>query len=106
MVKIKQGNILNCNENIIIHQVNIQGIMGGGVARQLAIQYPRLEEEYSEYCKIYNNRNKQQPYYHYQFFRLILAFYIPSYVICCFLKYISGIFLPISIFHNVPPPMI
>lgn len=58
MVKIKQGNILNCNENIIIHQVNIQGIMGGGVARQLALQYPRLEEEYSEYCKIYNNDYK------------------------------------------------
>lgn len=58
MVKVKQGNILSCSENIIVHQVNVQGIMGGGVARQLAIQYPRLEEEYSEYCKIYNNDYK------------------------------------------------
>lgn len=33
MIKIKQENILNCNENIIVHQVNAQGIMGGGVAR-------------------------------------------------------------------------
>lgn len=42
MVKIKQGNILNCNEDIIVHQVNVQGVMGGGVARQLKLQYPRI----------------------------------------------------------------
>ena len=27
MVKIKTGDILDCNENVIIHQVNVQGIM-------------------------------------------------------------------------------
>lgn len=54
MVKIKIGNILEAEENIIVHQVNIQGIMGGGVARQLALQYPNLEKEYLEYCKFYN----------------------------------------------------
>lgn len=27
MVKIKRGNILNCDEDIIAHQVNVQGIM-------------------------------------------------------------------------------
>lgn len=27
MIKIKQGNILDCNEDIICHQVNTQGIM-------------------------------------------------------------------------------
>lgn len=55
MIKIKQENILNCNENIIIHQVNEQGIMGGGVARQLANQYLGLEREYSEFCKLHSN---------------------------------------------------
>ena len=55
MVKIKQGNILNCSENIIVHQVNVQGIMGGGVARQLALQYPELEKEYSKHCKELEN---------------------------------------------------
>ena len=55
MVKIKQGNILNCNEDIIIHQVNIQGYMSGGVARQLANKYINLEKEYSEFCKIHDN---------------------------------------------------
>lgn len=55
MVKIKIGNILEAEENIIVHQVNTQGIMGGGVARQLALQYPNLEKEYSEFCKLHNN---------------------------------------------------
>lgn len=55
MVKIKQGDILEANENIVVHQVNVQGIMGGGVARQLARYYTVLEKEYSEFCKIYDN---------------------------------------------------
>lgn len=55
MVRVKIGNILDCKENIIVHQVNVQGVMGGGVARQLANQYKGLEKEYSEFCKIYNN---------------------------------------------------
>lgn len=28
MIHIKRGNILNCTENIICHQVNVQGVMG------------------------------------------------------------------------------
>lgn len=55
MVKIKQGDILEANENIVVHQVNVQGMMGGGVARQLAKRYTELEKEYSEFCKIYDN---------------------------------------------------
>lgn len=59
MVNIREGNILDCKENIIVHQVNVQGVMGGGVARQLALQYPNLEKEYSEFCKVYNNNYKE-----------------------------------------------
>lgn len=55
MDTVKQGNILNCTEEIIVHQVNVQGIMGGGVARQLALQYPSLEKEYSEFCALNHN---------------------------------------------------
>lgn len=56
MVKIVNGDILNCTEDMIIHQVNIAGVMGGGVARQLANCHKGLEEGYSEYCKEHNNR--------------------------------------------------
>lgn len=59
MINVVCGNILNCKENIIVHQVNEQGIMGGGVARQLADQYINLEKEYLEFCKLHNNDYKQ-----------------------------------------------
>lgn len=56
MVKIKQGDLLEAKEDIICHQVNIQGIMGGGIARQLADKYAGLEETYAEYC--HKNKNR------------------------------------------------
>lgn len=55
MINIINGNILDAKEDIIVHQVNCKGIMGGGVARQLANQYKDLEKEYSQFCKNYNN---------------------------------------------------
>lgn len=51
MISVTNGNILNCKEDIIIHQVNVRGIMGCGLARQLADQYPKLEKEYYNFCK-------------------------------------------------------
>lgn len=51
MVTVKIGNILNCEEDIIVHQVNVQGIMGGGVAWQLSQHYPGLEEDYRKFCE-------------------------------------------------------
>lgn len=56
MIKIVNGDILNCTEEIIVHQVNVAGVMGGGVARQLTNKYKGLEEVYAEYCKEHNNR--------------------------------------------------
>lgn len=46
----KKGDILQAEENIICHQVNIQGVMGGGLALQIATQYPTVEEKYKNYC--------------------------------------------------------
>ena len=59
MINIKNGNILNCTEDIIVHQVNVQGIMGGGLARQLADRYPNLEKEYKKYCDYFENSFKR-----------------------------------------------
>ena len=55
MVKIKTGDILNCSEDIICHQVNVQGYMGGGVALQLTNKFKGLEEFYSDYCRELEN---------------------------------------------------
>ena len=55
MINIVNGNILNCKEDIIVHQVNVNGLMGGGLARQLADQYSDLEKEYRKFCKHFKN---------------------------------------------------
>ena len=51
MLVYKKGDILNATENIICHQVNIQGKMGGGLALQIAKTYPSVEHKYQQYCK-------------------------------------------------------
>ena len=55
MLIYKNGDILKATENIICHQVNVQGIMGGGLAKQIATTYPNVERLYQEHCKILNN---------------------------------------------------
>lgn len=46
MIQTKIGNILDVNDGIIIHSVNAQGIMGGGVAIQIRNKYPAAYEAY------------------------------------------------------------
>ena len=55
MIIIKSGNILESTENIICHQVNENGIMGGGLALQIANKYPKVEKEYKEFCSKFKN---------------------------------------------------
>lgn len=50
MINIVKGNILECKEDIIVHQVNCQGIMGGGLAKQIASKYSKVEKEYIKFC--------------------------------------------------------
>ncbi len=59
MIIIKQGNILDSTEDIICHQVNEKGIMGGGLALQIAKMYPEVEKEYRDFCK---NKDKNDLY--------------------------------------------
>lgn len=49
MIKLYNGDLLKSNCEIICHQVNLQGCMGGGIARQIAIKYPLCEKEYINY---------------------------------------------------------
>jgi O-acetyl-ADP-ribose deacetylase (regulator of RNase III) len=46
LIKIVEGNILNAPENIIGHQVNCQGVMGAGLAKQIRSKYPKVYEDY------------------------------------------------------------
>ena len=52
MLKIIKGDLLKSNVDIICHQVNEDGIMGGGIALQIATKYPIVEREYKNYCRL------------------------------------------------------
>ena len=47
----KEGNILDWADkvDVIGHQVNCFGVMGGGLALQIATKWPNVEYEYQEY---------------------------------------------------------
>jgi len=51
MISYYKGNLLDSGCDIIAHQVNLQGIMGGGLARQIADRYPLCERAYRAFCK-------------------------------------------------------
>ena len=49
MMNIINGNILDIEHGVIVHQVNCMGVMGSGLALQIRKKYP---EVYDEYLKI------------------------------------------------------
>lgn len=51
MVTVVKGNILNAQEDIICHQVNCQGVMGAGVAKEISTKWPIVKEEYQDLCR-------------------------------------------------------
>lgn len=51
MINHVKGDIFKSDADIIIHQVNCQGVMGSGVAKQVKDKYPHVYVHYREYCK-------------------------------------------------------
>ena len=60
MIVIK-GNLLDTPIKLIAHQVNCQGVMGGGVARQIKERYPEIYQNYQEKLKNYVKRTGRRP---------------------------------------------
>lgn len=52
-IEVVDGNILDASEDIIVHQVNCLGIMGAGLAKQIAQRYPIVKDKYLEHCNKY-----------------------------------------------------
>lgn len=50
------GNLLDAPVDYICHQVNCQGRMGSGIAKQIKERWPVV---YEEYQKAFNNRTKE-----------------------------------------------
>lgn len=51
MIKIVKGDLLQATENIIAHQVNCQGVMGSGVAKQIRDKFPKVFINYRDFVK-------------------------------------------------------
>lgn len=56
MIKHIKCNIFESGADIICHQVNCQGVMGSGIAKQVREKCPEVYKDYKELC---NNENKK-----------------------------------------------
>lgn len=56
MISYHTGDLLESGCDIICHQVNLQGIMGGGLAYQIAQKYPECEKAYKNAVRTRNMR--------------------------------------------------
>ncbi|MBZ9622913.1 macro domain-containing protein [Clostridium sp. FP2] len=59
MIKIVEGNILNATEDVICQQVNCQGVMGAGLAKQIRNKYPEVYPLYKRFCEGCENNDRR-----------------------------------------------
>lgn len=52
MVNYVKGNLLDSNCDYICHQVNCQGVMGSGIARQIRERWPEVYKDYREWYEL------------------------------------------------------
>lgn len=57
MITIIEGDILNAKEDIIAHQVNCQGVMGAGLAKQIKNKYYNSFLTYKHACDGVSDKN-------------------------------------------------
>lgn len=57
MIHCIKGNLLNSDCDYICHQVNCQGVMGSGIAKQIRERWPEVYSEYKAYCKYCKKHN-------------------------------------------------
>lgn len=50
MIRIIKGDLLQSSARFICHQVNCQGVMGSGVAKQIKEKWPTVFKKYKELC--------------------------------------------------------
>ncbi|PFT50887.1 Appr-1-p processing protein [Bacillus thuringiensis] len=50
MIEIVEGNLLDATEDAIVQQVNCQGVMGSGLAKQIRAKHPEVYKMYQAHC--------------------------------------------------------
>lgn len=56
-VRIERGDVLETDAPYICQQVNCQGTMGAGLAKQIADKWPQVKREYIRFCEKYQDRH-------------------------------------------------
>lgn len=51
------GNLFDSKADVLCHQVNLFGVMGGGIAAEIRKRFPSVYEEYKEQCEKINCTN-------------------------------------------------
>lgn len=57
MIRHIKCNIFESGADIICHQVNCQGVMGSGVAKQVREKYPEVFQKYKASCQLAKNNH-------------------------------------------------
>ena len=57
MIKHIKCDIFESGADVILHQVNCQGVMGSGIAKQVREKYPWVYGEYKEACLSSDSHN-------------------------------------------------
>ena len=57
MIKHIKCDIFESGADIICHQVNCQGVMGSGIAKQVREKYPEVYVKYKNACDEYKDRS-------------------------------------------------
>ena len=55
MIHYVKGNLLDSDCDYICHQVNCQGVMGSGIAKQIRERWPEVYTGYTRFCKNYGD---------------------------------------------------
>lgn len=55
MVEYVKGNLLDSDCDYICHQVNCQGVMRSGIAKQIRERWPEVYEGYKRFCNYYGH---------------------------------------------------
>lgn len=50
-VKIIKGNIFASNAKVLVNTVNCEGFMGAGIALEYRLRYPKMYEQYVDFCQ-------------------------------------------------------
>lgn len=58
MIKIINKNVFDSDAHIIAHQVNIEGLMGAGIAKTIKAKFPSVYSRYHTACSKVRNRSE------------------------------------------------